>query len=157
MNLKEQLSEELYEKLEVHAYEVTTPFCYSCYKDAPKGVCSSCHSDDLMRHLPGVGVEYGIEWVMKSIIEEHFTPLGKEAKESLLEGVYPEETNIGWLKYDTLIAIKILDPISFEIAIDEQLSCLKEDQQLFEIGDYYWTHDLESFLDSENTFQSKGA
>lgn len=121
------------------------------------GVCSSCHSDDLMRHLPGVGVEYGIEWVMESIVEEHCIPLDKEAKESLLDGIYPEEISIGWLKYDTLLAIKLLDPISFDIAIDEQISHLKEDQQLFEIGDYYWTHDLESFLDSVSNTQSKGA
>ena len=42
------------------AYKKSIPFCYSCNKEAPSGVCKTCHSDDLMRLIPGVGCEYGL-------------------------------------------------------------------------------------------------
>jgi len=54
------MKDEIQEKLTELAYKRTTPFCYGCYVKAPKGVCPHCHSDDLMRHLEGVGVEYGL-------------------------------------------------------------------------------------------------
>lgn len=54
------MKSEIQEKLEQLAYERTTPFCYGCYIDAPTGVSPECHSDDLMRNLAGVGVEWGL-------------------------------------------------------------------------------------------------
>ncbi len=53
------MNEQLMEKLRKLAFKKTIPFCYSCYSEAPTGVCSACGSDDLMRLLPGVGCEYG--------------------------------------------------------------------------------------------------
>ncbi len=52
--------EEIKNKLTELAFERTTPFCYSCYELCPSGRCNNCGSDDLMRHLEGVGVEYGL-------------------------------------------------------------------------------------------------
>lgn len=60
------------------AFERTTPFCYSCYQDCPSGHCKDCGSDDLMRHLEGVGVEYGTDWVIKSILEEELSKVDLE-------------------------------------------------------------------------------
>ena len=67
------MKSEIQQKLEQLAYERTTPFCYGCYIKAPKGVCPKCHSDDLMRHLDGVGVEWGTDWVIKHILQEELT------------------------------------------------------------------------------------
>lgn len=54
------MKSEIQQKLETLAFNRTSPFCYGCYIQAPKGICPECHSDDLMRHLNGVGVEYGL-------------------------------------------------------------------------------------------------
>ena len=56
------MKSEIQQKLETLAFNRTTPFCYGCYIQAPKGICPECHSDDLMRHLDGVGVEWGTSW-----------------------------------------------------------------------------------------------
>ena len=63
-------AEEIQNKLTDLAFERTTPFCYSCYQDCSDGQCEICGSDDLMRHLKGVEVEYGTDWVIKNILEE---------------------------------------------------------------------------------------
>ena len=36
---------------------------------------ANCWSDDLMRHLAGVGVEYGTEWVIEHLIQQHCQPV----------------------------------------------------------------------------------
>ena len=66
---------EIQERLEQLAFNRTTPFCYGCYVKAPKGVCPHCNSDDLMRHLEGVGVEWGTDWVIKHILQEELTAI----------------------------------------------------------------------------------
>lgn len=63
------MKSEMMKKLEQVAFERTKPFCYGCYRQAPTGVCLSCGSDDLMRELPGVGVEYGLNWVIVHILD----------------------------------------------------------------------------------------
>lgn len=64
------MKSEIQQKLETLAFNRTSPFCYGCYIQAPKGICPECHSDDLMRHLNGVGVEWGTAWVIKHILQE---------------------------------------------------------------------------------------
>lgn len=142
---------EIQQKLEQLAFNRTTPFCYGCYIKAPKGVCPKCHSDDLMRHLDGVGVEYGTSWIIKHILEEELTPVDTdEAFEDSIRSCYPEESQIGWLKVDTASAIKTLDPISWGIAQSEWESQESEEGNIitFDNGStYYWSHELEELLD----------
>ncbi len=54
------MKSEIQKNLEKLAFKRTKPFCYQCYKVAPTGRCTHCMSDDLMRELEGVGVEYGL-------------------------------------------------------------------------------------------------
>jgi rRNA maturation endonuclease Nob1 len=54
------MKEQLTNQLKQIAIYITTPFCYGCYVEAPKGRCIKCGSDDLMLLLPGVGCEYGL-------------------------------------------------------------------------------------------------
>ena len=142
---------EIQQKLEQLAFRRTTPFCYGCYIKAPKGVCPQCQSDDLMRHLDGVGVEWGITWVIKNIIEEEITPANtEEAFEESIRGCYPETTQVGWMNFDTVELMKSQDPISWKIARDEYESELESDEQIISFDNdstYYWIHDLESFVD----------
>lgn len=56
---------DLQEKLTALAFEVTDNFCYSCYQVVKGDRCPKCFSDDFMRHLEGVGVEYGTDWVVE--------------------------------------------------------------------------------------------
>lgn len=145
------MKNEIQEKLEKLAFDRTTPFCYGCYLKAPKDVCPQCHSDDLMRHLEGVGVEWGTDWVIKHILQEELTAIdADEAFEDSIRSCYPEETVVGWLKLNTAEILKSQDPISWRIARDEYLDSLEQDEEIisFDSGsNYYWKHELESLLE----------
>lgn len=142
---------ELLKRLEKLAYKRTTPFCYQCYAQAPSGRCVRCGSDDLMRELAGEGVEYGVQWVIGSLLRDELTPATvEEAFEQCMSDCYPETTKIGWLEYDTVTALKELDPISWACALSEWESSEEDDGQIFSVDGgttYYWTHEVESYLD----------
>lgn len=145
------MKSEIQQKLEQLAHERTTPFCYGCYIKAPKGVCPQCHSDDLMRHLDGVGVEWGNDWVIKHILQEELTSVDTdEAFEESVRQCYPEEVVVGWITVDTVEVLKSQDPTSWRIARDEYIDSLEQDEELisFDAGaNYYWKHDLENLLE----------
>lgn len=142
---------EIQEKLTELAFNRTTPFCYGCYVKAPKGVCPHCHSDDLMRELEGVGVEWGTEWVIKHILQEELTPVDTdEAFEESVRSCYPETIQAGWMTLDTVTVMKSSDPISWDIARGEWEAQEVEDGGLvtFDNGStYYWLSDLESLIE----------
>ncbi len=69
---------EIHEQLGRLAYDQSKPFCYGCYEEAPKGRCKSCGSDDLLRLIPGVGCEWGTDWVVKHILEIQLDPIDLE-------------------------------------------------------------------------------
>lgn len=142
---------EIQNQLHQLALKRSTPFCYSCYKAAPSGYCKTCGSDDLMRLVEGVGCEYGTDWVIKHILETELTPVDlEEAFEQSVRECYPEETTVGWMKFDTCDLMKSQDPISWQIARDEYIDGLESDEQIlsFDNGaNYHWVHDLESFIE----------
>lgn len=140
--------EEIQEKLTELAIERTTPFCYSCYQDCPNGYCDTCGSDDLIRHLGGVGVEYGTEWVIKSILKEEISEVDlEESFEQMMDELYGEKIQIGFIKTSVSCAIKELDPIVWNIAKSEYLDSLIEDKSIIELeGRYYWIIELESLF-----------
>lgn len=145
---------EIQEKLEQLAFKRTIPFCYGCYTKAPKGVCPTCLSDDLMRHLDGVGVEWGTSWVIKHILSEELTPADlEEAFEESVRDCYPEEVTVGWAKFDVVEILKSQDPISWRCARSDWESQEEEEGNIisFDNGStYYWTHDVESLLKEED-------
>ena len=55
-----KMNTEIQEQLNQLALKRSIPFCYGCYREAPKDKCLYCGSDDFMRLLPGVGCEYGL-------------------------------------------------------------------------------------------------
>lgn len=142
------MKSEIQQKIEQLAYKRTTPFCYGCYIKAPKGVCPQCHSDDLMRTMDGVGCDWNIDFAVEYILQEELTPVDTETTfEDLIRSCYPEETTVGWMKFDTCDLMKSQDPIAWRIARDEYIDSLVEDEQIvsFDNGaNYYWVHDLES-------------
>ena len=144
------ISTELQKKLEKIAYDKTIPFCYQCYKNAPTGTCSTCSSDDLMRLLPGVGNEYGVDWVIEHLIEENLTPVNiTEIFEDMISECYEETTQVGFMTLNTIDIMKDQDPTCWTIAQNEYVDSLVEDNQLvtFDNGStHYWIHDIENFI-----------
>lgn len=132
--------EEIKNKLTELAFERTTPFCYSCYDLCPSGRCKNCGSDDLMRHLEGVGVEYGTEWVIENILCNELEEVDlEECFEQTIEDCYGEEVQIGFIKVSVSQAIKNLDPIAWDIAKSEYLDILIQDEEVLEIcNSYFW-------------------
>ncbi len=138
----------LHARLESAAYKVSDNFCYGCYKVVDGEFCPTCHSDDFMRHLSGVGVEYGTEWVIAHLIEQHCTAVdGEDLFEEILDECYPEVT-VGCCTFSPSAVMKELDPTAFRIGAQENLDSLAEDSQLYECNsDYYNTCDIDDMLD----------
>ena len=140
--------QEIHGRLEEAAMKITDNFCYCCYKVVEDDYCPTCGSDDFMRHLEGVGVEYGTEWVIDHLIETKLEPVdGEEMFEELLDECYPE-IQIGCCTFSPSQVMKELDPVCFNIGVTENLDSLAEDGQLYEhSGDYYRLEDLEDMID----------
>ena len=138
----------IHERLQNAAYKITENFCYGCYKVVEGQRCPKCGSDDFMRHLSGVGVEYGTEWVIEHLITTRLIPVdGEEMYEDLLDECYPE-IKVGCCTFSSSEVIKELDPIAFRIGVGENLDDLAQDGQLYECGgEYYEMSDLEEMLD----------
>jgi hypothetical protein len=147
------MNSELQEKLETLAYKRTIPFCYSCYSRAPSGRCEKCHSDDLMRELPGSGVEYGLSWVIDEILETELDAVGTaEAFEESVRGCYSETVAVLWMNLDAVSVAKEMDPISWDIAKSEWIDQEVEEGNLIAINGgekYFWSHDVERLVGSE--------
>ena len=138
-------------RLEEAAMKITDNFCYSCYKVIEGDVCPTCYTDDFMRHLEGVGVEYGTEWVIDHLFETRLEPVdGEELFEELLDECYPEVT-VGCCTFSPSQVMKELDPTCFRIGTQENLDSLAEDGVLYEHnGDYYRIEDIDDMLDELN-------
>ncbi len=133
------------------AISKSIPFCYGCYTRAPSGRCTLCHSDDLMYEMPGIGVDYGTEWLVREILREHLTPAKTlEAFEQSVVECFPETVKIGWIEYDTVSALKELDPISWDIAHGEWLDSEISDGNIitFDNGSsHYWVSEIEQLIE----------
>jgi len=128
--------------------KITDNFCYCCYKVVKGEQCPDCGTDDFMRHLEGVGVEYGTEWVIEHLLKTRLTPVdGEEMYEDLLDECYPE-VRIGDSFFSPSRIIKELDPACFNMGVTENLDSLVEDGRLYEYaGDYYDIDELSDMLD----------
>ncbi len=135
------------------AFQESIPFCYSCYIKAPSGRCDNCGNDDCMRLMEEIGCEYGIDWVIEEILKEHLKPVNQqEAFEDMIEGCYPTETKVGWLELSTVDILKTMDEVAWDIAKDEYISSLEEDEEVmsFDNGStYFWTSDIENLIEKK--------
>ena len=148
------MKDQLIERLDKIAFKVTKPFCYGCYSEAPTGRCSACGSDDLMRLLPGVGCEYGTDWVIRELVREIEPVDTNERFEESMRECYPETTQIGWLKYDTVSAMKELDPVWWDMAKSEWIDNEESEDMLmtFNFGySYYAVSDVEDYCEQKET------
>lgn len=144
------MNNEIFEQLNELAFKRSIPFCYSCYKEAPTGCCEVCGSDDLMRLVPGVGCEYGTDWVIKHILETELTAVDLEEEfEESIRQCYPEETQVGWMTFDTVKLMKENDPVGWRCAFADYES--HQDSNGFVISlnggsSYYSVVEIEGLL-----------
>ncbi len=145
------MKNEIQKKIEQLALDRTIPFCMNCYIKVPTGTCPCCHSDDLAHWMDGVGLDWNLNFAIEYILQDELTPIDtEEAFEDMIRSCYPEETVVGWMKFDTCDLMKSQDPISWRIARDEYIDELTSDEQIVTFDNdstYYWVHDLESLLE----------
>jgi hypothetical protein len=142
---------EIQEKLETLARKRTIPFCSNDYIECPKGRCPKCFSDDLMTLHPRHGLDWGIESAIREIVAEELTPVDSDGIfAELICDTYPETTTIGYMTYDTVTALRILDPVAWDIGRSENMDSLELDDQIMSFDGgctYFWIHDLESLFE----------
>lgn len=142
---------ELNKRLQAAALKASHPFCYGCYKRAETGKCLTCGSDDLMREVPGVGVEYGTAWVIKHLLEQSDAEItDDELERRLCESLDEchEPYRIGSSEFAASQVLKELDPVSFRCELADQHSHLIDNEQAFEYGGkLYCVHAVESLLE----------
>jgi hypothetical protein len=143
--------QEIEQQLREIAFKRSTAFCYQCYTKCPDGYCSKCGSDDLMRCLDGVGVEYGTSWIVEHILGEELAPANvEEAFEESVRQCYPEQTIVGWMTFDTVGLMKEQDPVSWRCALSEYESQEESEENIvsFDGGSTYFDrYDLETFIE----------
>lgn len=141
------MNNEIFEQLNELAFKRSIPFCYSCYKEAPTGCCEVCGSDDLMRLVPGVGCEYGTDWVIKHILETELTAVDLEEEfEESIRQCYPEETQVGWMTFDTVKLMKENDPVGWRCALADYESQEESEGNIVSLDggfSYFYLSDLE--------------
>jgi hypothetical protein len=135
------------------AIKRSNPFCYGCYKRVKEPTCPGCGTDDFMRELEGVGVEYGTNWIVSHLIEQNVSEFNQEeAFDELLKDSYGEETKVGPCTFDTVDLIKTMDPTFYRVSLSDYLSSLESDEDIvsFDGGNsYYLVTDIEAYLESE--------
>lgn len=140
------ITEDLRIRLSVLAFDLTDNFCYSCYRVVKDDHCPVCGSDDFMRHLTGVGVEYGTDWVIEHLIQEYCEPVDSEEEfEELLDQTC-ETVKIGSLEYEPGYVLRNIDPVSFRCGVADMLA---DSDQYAEIGgEYYRISDIETMIET---------
>jgi len=142
-----EATEEIKDKFREQAHEMSRPFCYMDYITVPldedgNAVCPKCGTDDLMRELEGVGVEYGYDWIMEHIVKEEGTAIdADEMYADLLDECY-EPFKMGDLEYSPSQVLKDVDPTAYRIGKQDYLDSLVEDGQLVCLDGTYYQLDL---------------
>lgn len=142
---------ELMKKLKKVAMKKTVPFCYSCYMDCPNGICRTCLSDDLMRKLEGVGVEYGTTWVINHLIESNVEVFDIENEfQNHITSQHGEKVQIAFLNTDLVEAIKSVDEVAWEMEKKSFLNDLKLVGEVHEFkNNYYLVESIEKFANAQ--------
>lgn len=144
----------LHKRLQKLALKLTKPFCYTCYITCTSGICESCDSDDLMRELDGVGVDYGTDWIIDSILEQHLTQVDIEAEFKDYFLLNNEEViKIGNSFFNSIDIYKTLDITSWENELNDWRISQTADGTFFTNDDgenNYLVSDIESLLNTNN-------
>ena len=114
-----------------------------------------------MRLLPGHGCEYGTRSFYEPILseigaDEHEHQEDEDDFTESLNEIYGDTVKVGFLNVTTGWAIKMLDPLAFELAMSEETNSLLDDGQLVEIdGKNYWAEKVAALI--EENLEAEGA
>lgn len=143
-----EASEKIKEALKEKAHDLSRPFCYSDYMTVEENedgefICPKCDSDDLMREVEGVGVEWGYDWVIDHLVETEGEKVDiEELFRELLDEIY-EPIKFGELEYCPSQVLEAVDSTAFRMGCNENADSLVEDGQLVCLnGNYYRIDDL---------------
>ena len=141
------------EEIKEIAIQKSQPYCYQCSIIVNQKYCPSCNTDDLMRVVPGVGNEYGIEWVIEHLINTNLEPvdIDKEFHE-LLEELYQSPPKLcgAYVGQSQADILKDYDPAQYRQMLLDEIDGREKDGVIFTIdnGDtYFSTTDLIAFID----------
>ncbi|HEY9685153.1 MAG TPA: hypothetical protein V6C86_26505 [Oculatellaceae cyanobacterium] len=136
-------TDDIKDALKQRAHNQSRPFCYSDYitvevDDQGKAFCPKCGSDDLMRELDGMGVEFGYEWIMEHIVETEGEPVDvEELYRDLLDECYAE-VKFGDFTYSPSLVLESVDPTAFRIGVSEYADSLICDGLAIELNGRYY-------------------
>ncbi|MBA4026679.1 MAG: hypothetical protein C0473_00405 [Cyanobacteria bacterium DS3.002] len=138
-----EASEKIKEALREKAHDASRPFCYSDYMTVEENEdgefrCPKCGSDDLMREVEGVGVEWGYDWVIDHLVAAEGEQVNiEELYRDLLDEVY-EPIKFGELEYCPSQVLEAVDPTAFRMGCNDYTDSLMQDDQLVYLnGNYY--------------------
>ena len=138
-----EASEKTKEALKEKAHDLSRPFYYSDYMTVEENEdgefrCPKCGSDDLMREVEGVGVEWGYDWVIDHLVETEGEKVDiEELYRDLLDEIY-EPIKFGELEYCPSQVLEAVDPTAFRMGCNDNADSLMEDDQLVCLnGNYY--------------------
>lgn len=147
------MKSKIQEQLHQLALKHSTPFCYSCCKEAPSGCCETCGSDDLARLASGVGCDWSTDWIIEHILKTELTAVNiEDVFEQTVRECFPEETTVGWLTFDTVTLLKQNDPVSWHCAVSEFAFEEKSEGNILSLdggSNYYWMSDVEALVQNE--------
>jgi hypothetical protein len=138
-----EATEAIKEALRVRAEEASSPFCYSDYITVKANAdgeffCPKCGSDDLMRSVEGVGVEWGFDWVVEHLIREEGEAVDINELYSDLLDETNEPVRFGELEYLPSTVLEAVDPVAFEMGASDYADSEVEDGRLICLnGKYY--------------------
>jgi len=143
-----EASEKIKEALREKAHDASRPFCYSDYMTVEENEdgefrCPKCGSDDLMREIEGVGVEWGYDWVIDHLVVTEGEQVNiEELYRDLLDEVY-EPIKFGELEYCPSQVLEAVDPTAFRMGCNDNADSLMEDDQIVYLnGNYYRVDNL---------------
>jgi hypothetical protein len=143
-----EASEKTKEALKEKAHDISRPFCYSDYMTVEENEdgefrCPKCGSDDLMREVEGVGVEYGYDWIVDHLVETEGEKVDiEELFRELLDEIH-EPIKFGELEYCPSQVLEVVDPTAFRMGCNDNADSLMEDDQLVYLnGNYYRVDNL---------------
>src|ERR1700733_4796100 len=119
-----EATENIKEALKEKAQDISRSFCYSDYcvveaNEDGENFCPKCGSDDLMREVEGVGVEWGYEWIRDHIVETEGEKVDiEELYRDLLDEVY-EPIKFGELEYSPATVLESVDPTAFRMGCND--------------------------------------
>jgi hypothetical protein len=138
-----EATDEIKEVLKERAYEVSHPFCYGDYirveaNENGEYFCPKCGSDDLMREVEGIGVEWGTDWIVDHLVAAEGEVVDiSESYRDLLDEIY-EPVKFGDLEYSPSTVLEAVDSVAFNIGCNEYADSEIQDGRLIELnGSYY--------------------